>query len=86
MDIWSFLRPFDIFYGHWVHFVIIRYNFPHVGKLYREKTGNPVLHTYIDAKLAIIEVFIHTYIHTTVTEVSLTAVVNIGTTRLTAQV
>jgi hypothetical protein len=42
MDIWSILRPFDIFYGHLVYFVVIWYIFPRVGKLYQEKYGNPV--------------------------------------------
>jgi hypothetical protein len=31
IDIWSFLRPFDIFYCHLVYFVVIWYIFPHVG-------------------------------------------------------
>jgi hypothetical protein len=34
MDIWFILRPFDIFYGHLVYFVVIWYIFPRVGKLY----------------------------------------------------
>jgi hypothetical protein len=42
VDSWSILRPFDIFYGHLVYFVVILYIFPSVGKLYKEKSGNPV--------------------------------------------
>jgi hypothetical protein len=28
IDIWSILQSFGIFYGHWVYFVVIWYNFP----------------------------------------------------------
>jgi hypothetical protein len=41
LDIWSILRPFDIFYGHLVCFLVIWYIFPHFGILYQEKSGNP---------------------------------------------
>jgi hypothetical protein len=41
MDIWSILRTFDTFYGHFVYFVVIWYIFPRVGKLHQEKSGNP---------------------------------------------
>jgi hypothetical protein len=36
-----YLRPFDIFYGYSVYFVVILYICPHVGILYKEKSGNP---------------------------------------------
>jgi hypothetical protein len=42
-DIYSLLRPFDIFYAHLVYFVLILYIFLCVGKLYQEKSGNPFL-------------------------------------------
>jgi hypothetical protein len=41
MDIWSILRPFDIFYGHFVYFWVIWSIFPRFGTLFREKYGNP---------------------------------------------
>jgi hypothetical protein len=31
MDVWSILRPFDIFYDHLVYFVEIWYIFPRYG-------------------------------------------------------
>jgi hypothetical protein len=37
------LRPFDIFYDHLVHFVVIWYIFLRLGMLYQEKSGNPGL-------------------------------------------
>jgi hypothetical protein len=37
----SILQPNGIFYGHLVHFAVIRYIFPRFGMLYREKSGNP---------------------------------------------
>jgi hypothetical protein len=36
----SILRPFDIFYGNFVYFVVVWYIFPRVGKFYQEKSGN----------------------------------------------
>jgi hypothetical protein len=41
LTIWSILRPSEIFYGHLVYFVVIRYIFPRFGILYYEKSGNP---------------------------------------------
>jgi hypothetical protein len=41
MDIWSILRPFGIFRGNLVYFVVIWYIFLRVGILYQEKSGNP---------------------------------------------
>jgi hypothetical protein len=41
INIWSLLRPLEIFYGHLVYFVVIRYIFPRFGILYQEKSGNP---------------------------------------------
>jgi hypothetical protein len=41
MDIWSILQPFGILYGHLVYVMVICYIFPHFGKLYQEKSGNP---------------------------------------------
>jgi hypothetical protein len=38
MAIWNILRPFGIFYGHLVDFVVFCYIF---GMLYQEKSGNP---------------------------------------------
>jgi hypothetical protein len=44
MDIWSILRPFDIFCDHLVYFVVIRNIFPRFGICtYQERSGNPVL-------------------------------------------
>jgi hypothetical protein len=40
---WYLLWTFGIFYGHLVYFVAILYIFPSVGKLYKKKSGNPVL-------------------------------------------
>jgi hypothetical protein len=40
-EIWSILRPFEIFYGHLVYFVVIWYISPRFGKLYQDKYGNP---------------------------------------------
>jgi hypothetical protein len=37
----SILRPFNIFHGHRVYFVVIWYIFLRVGKLYQDKSGNP---------------------------------------------
>jgi hypothetical protein len=36
MDIWSILRPFGLFNGHLVYFLVIWYIFPRMGKLYQE--------------------------------------------------
>jgi hypothetical protein len=44
-DIRSTLRPFNMFYGHMVYFVVIWYIFPCFGMLYQEKSGNPALQT-----------------------------------------
>jgi hypothetical protein len=41
MVIWSILRPFGIFCGHLVYFIVIWYIFPRFGMLYQEKSGNP---------------------------------------------
>jgi hypothetical protein len=41
VTIWSILRPLEIFYGHLVYFVDIRYIFPRFGILYQEESGNP---------------------------------------------
>jgi hypothetical protein len=41
MDIWSILRPFYIFRGNLVYFVVIWYIFPGFGLLYQEKSGTP---------------------------------------------
>jgi hypothetical protein len=41
MDIWPILRPFGIFCGHLVYFVVILVYFSSVGMLCREKSGNP---------------------------------------------
>jgi hypothetical protein len=43
MTIWSILRPFEIFYGHFIYFVVIWYIFPCFGILDQEKSGNPAL-------------------------------------------
>jgi hypothetical protein len=56
LTIWSILRPLEIFYGHLVYFVVIRYIFPRFGMLYQEKSGNPdlrsrKLHTDIPIKV-----------------------------------
>jgi hypothetical protein len=40
-DIWSILRPFQIFYGHSVYFMVICYIFPRVGIVHQEQSGNP---------------------------------------------
>jgi hypothetical protein len=40
-EIWSILRPFEIFYGHLVYYVVIWYISPRFGKLYQDKYGNP---------------------------------------------
>jgi hypothetical protein len=50
-DIWSILRPFDIFYSHLKYFIVIWYTylvvlcytFPRFGILHQEKSGNPGL-------------------------------------------
>jgi hypothetical protein len=42
MGIWSILWTFNIFYGHLVYFVVVWYIFPRFGRLYQEKSGNPV--------------------------------------------
>jgi hypothetical protein len=43
MAIWSIARPFGIFGGHLVYFMVIWYIFPIlVCCMYREKSGNPV--------------------------------------------
>jgi hypothetical protein len=38
---WSILRPFGIFLGHLVYFMVIWYTFSRFGTLYQEKSGNP---------------------------------------------
>jgi hypothetical protein len=54
MSTWFILWPFEIFYGHWVYFVVIWYIFPRFGMLYLEKSGNPVLdHRGLNAEKAI---------------------------------
>jgi hypothetical protein len=40
MDIWSILRPFDIFCGHLLDFVVLLSIFPRFGILYQGKSGN----------------------------------------------
>jgi hypothetical protein len=40
MDIWSILRPSEIFYGHLVYLVVIWNIFHHFGMLYQEKSDN----------------------------------------------
>jgi hypothetical protein len=44
MDICFIWRPFNIFCYNLVHFVVIWYIFPRVGKLYQEKSGSPDMH------------------------------------------
>jgi hypothetical protein len=39
----AFLRPFGIFYGYLVDYVVIWCIFSHFGRLYLEKSGNPAL-------------------------------------------
>jgi hypothetical protein len=39
--IWSILRPFGIFYGHSLYFVVILSIFPSFGILHQELSGNP---------------------------------------------
>jgi hypothetical protein len=41
MDIWSILRPFDIFYRHLVYFVYNLVHLPRFGTVFQEKSGNP---------------------------------------------
>jgi hypothetical protein len=41
IGIWYILRPFDIFYGHLVYFVLTWYVFPRFGILNQQKSGNP---------------------------------------------
>jgi hypothetical protein len=41
MVIWSILRPFGIFVGHLVCFMVIWYVFYRFGTLYKQKSGNP---------------------------------------------
>jgi hypothetical protein len=43
MSIWSILRPFGIFYGTLVYFIVIWNIFPRFGMLCHEKSGNPAL-------------------------------------------
>jgi hypothetical protein len=43
MTIRSILRPFEIFYGQLVYFVVIWYISPRFGFWYQEKSGNPGL-------------------------------------------
>jgi hypothetical protein len=40
MTIWSTLRPLEIFYGHFVYFVVIWYIFPRFDILDQKKSGN----------------------------------------------
>jgi hypothetical protein len=40
------LRPFVIFCGHLIYFMVIWYIFTRFGMLYKEKSGNPVLLIY----------------------------------------
>jgi hypothetical protein len=46
----SILGPNGILYGHLVHTVVIGYNFPRFGMLYREKSGNPGVYNGVAAK------------------------------------
>jgi hypothetical protein len=39
--IWSIWRLFGTFYGHLVHYMVIRYIFPRFGMLCQDKSGNP---------------------------------------------
>jgi hypothetical protein len=41
---WYMLWPLGIFYGNLVHFVVIWYIYSWFGKLYQDKSGNPVRH------------------------------------------
>jgi hypothetical protein len=42
MGIWSISRPFGMFNGHLVYFVVIWYNFSRFGVFCQEKSDNPV--------------------------------------------
>jgi hypothetical protein len=41
MTFWTILGPLEIFYGHFVYFVVIWYIFPRFGILNQEQSGNP---------------------------------------------
>jgi hypothetical protein len=47
MDIWSILRPFDIFYSHLVYLVVIWYTFPRFVTLHLAESGKPVRNTCV---------------------------------------
>jgi hypothetical protein len=40
-DIWSTLRTFSLFNGHFIYFVVFGVYFFRFGMLYQEKPGNP---------------------------------------------
>jgi hypothetical protein len=42
-NIWSILRPFEIFYGHFIYFLAIWYIFLCFGILNKEKSGYPAV-------------------------------------------
>jgi hypothetical protein len=44
MSIWYILRPFAIFSGHLVYFLVIWYILSHFGMLQQEKSGSPGWH------------------------------------------
>jgi hypothetical protein len=50
MAIWSILRPFGIFCGYLVYFMVICYIFPRYGMRYLEKSGNPNPSAFVNLK------------------------------------
>jgi hypothetical protein len=47
MNIWSILRPLEIYSGRLVYFVIICYIFPRFGISNQVKSGNPAAHDWL---------------------------------------
>jgi hypothetical protein len=60
---WSILRPFGLFYGHLIYFMVIWYIFSHFGMLCQEKSGNPALypntHSFKSELATVTQQFLH---------------------------
>jgi hypothetical protein len=48
--IWIIIRPFGIFFGHLVNYVVISYISPRFGTFFQEKSGNPAQYSAVNRR------------------------------------